>query len=429
MKVSTTTAAIVLTLCAAGASAENWDDRVQIRGYGTLGVVHSDEDQADFVSMPLLQTDGAGHTDAWSTAVDSRVGLQIDVNLTERLSAVVQLVSEATSNNTWDGDPNPHFTPSLEWANLSYKVTDDLSVRAGRIVLPFLSYAEFRKVGFAQHWLRAPVEVYGMVPFTSSDGADVSYRLHTGDAINTLRAHYGYQSLRTEAVTGQTRSWGVNDSFERGALMLRAAYMRIHFEAAGPGFQPLVNTFALLAGTSPAGQNAGAIARALGRQFDPALGQDVRLYGVGASYDPSDWFVMGEVVREESHGIVGKDTAGYVSFGGRFGSWTPFATYARVKFDDRSGDYAVPLAGLPPPAVGLGGALNGIIRNFTDVDTSQQSLALGLRWDLHGNFALTAQFDHIALDDGSVGQLSNIQPGFRPGGNLNLLSVTLDYVF
>lgn len=429
MKVSPLTAAIALMLGATAANAANWDDRIQVRGYGTVGVVHSDEDQADFVSMPMLQTEGAGHTDSWSTNVDGRAGLQIDAKLTERLSAVVQLVSEAAGNNTCDGDPNEQFVPSLEWANLSYKVTDDLTVRAGRIVLPFLSYAEFRKVGFAQHWLRAPVEVYGMVPFTSSDGADVSYRLHAGDAINTLRAHYGYQSLRTEDVTAQIRAWGVNDSFERGALMLRAAYMDIRFDTPGPGFQPLVNTFVMLAGASPAGQNAAPIARALGRRFDPSLGQEVRLYSLGASYDPGDWFVMGEVVREESDGIVGKDTAGYVSLGGRFGSWTPYATYARVKFDDRSGDYAVPLAGLPPPAVALGATFNGIIRNFTDANASQQSIALGVRWDLRSSFALTAQFDHIALDDGSVGQLANFQPGFRPGGNLNLLSITLDYVF
>jgi hypothetical protein len=127
MKVSPLTAAIALMLGATAASAANWDDRVQVRGYGTLGVVHADEDQADFVSMPMLQTEGAGHTDSWSTKVDSRTGLQIDAKLTQRLSAVVQLVSEGASNNTWDGDPNEQFVPSLEWANLSYKVTDDLT--------------------------------------------------------------------------------------------------------------------------------------------------------------------------------------------------------------------------------------------------------------------------------------------------------------
>src|SRR5215212_5394486 len=112
--------------------------------------------------------------------VDSKQALQLDVKFTQRLSATVQLLSEGVSNNSWDGETNSNFVPSLEWANLSYKVTDELSLRAGRIVLPLMMGAEYRKVGFAQHWIRPPVEAYGLVPFASSDGFDVSFRKTVG---------------------------------------------------------------------------------------------------------------------------------------------------------------------------------------------------------------------------------------------------------
>ena len=42
-------------------------------GFGTLGVVHSDQPLADFTASPFEGV-GAGHTRAWSPAVDSLIG-------------------------------------------------------------------------------------------------------------------------------------------------------------------------------------------------------------------------------------------------------------------------------------------------------------------------------------------------------------------
>ncbi len=429
MKISPLAAAIALTLYAAGASAANWDDRINVRGYGTLGVVHSDEDQADFVTMPRAQPEGAGYTDAWSTDVDSRVGLQVDIQLTERLSGVAQLVSEAVSNNSWNGDPNESYVPSLEWANLSYKVSDDFTVRGGRIVLPFLSIAEFRKVGFAQHWVRPPVELYGLIPFASSDGVDLSHRTSLAGGFNTARVHYGYQSSRNATGNSQAEIWGVNDTFEHGALTLRAAYMHVFFDTPGPCFAPLFDTFVGLSGPGAAGQAAAAVARQLQNQFDPSGGQEIDLYSVGVGYDPGRWFALSEMMRAESDGLVGSNYAGFVSGGYRFGSFSPYATYSRVSIDDRSGKYGVPLAGLSPPAAGVGRAINNIIGTFTSDDGSQQTYAVGLRWDFHRNFTLKTQYDHVAPDAGGAGQLQNVQPGYELGGSVNVFSIAVDYVF
>lgn len=360
--------ATAIALAASSASASSVDDMFDLRGYGTLGFVHSDNDKADFVSAPLTQGKGAGYTDSWSANVDSRVGLQLDANFTDRFSAVVQIISESNANNTWDGDTNEDYRPSLEWANLSYRVTDDLTVRAGRIVLPFLSVAEFRKVGFAQHWVRPPVETYGNVPFTSSDGADVTYRSKVGGAINTVRAHYGYQPLRLSAIKAQVKAWGVNDTVEIDALTLRAAYMLVSVDPVAAGDGNL----------------------------------EIKHYGAGFTYDPSNWFVMGEFMREEQDSGGGTDS-GYISGGVRIGKFTPYATYSTTKALEVS-------------------ALSG-------VKDGQQSVGLGLRWDFMGNFALKGQYDQISLDDGSTGKFTNIQPGFELGGDTNLFSVTLDYVF
>src|SRR5882757_6923325 len=142
LKLTKIAVAVAMTLAVATASAADLSDMFSIRGYGTSGMVHSDEDQADFVSSPMIGQRGAGFSDDWSADVDSRLGLQIDMTFSDRFTGVVQLISESKYNNSWDGDANKRYFPSLEWANLSYKVTDNLTVRGGRIVLPLLMLGE-----------------------------------------------------------------------------------------------------------------------------------------------------------------------------------------------------------------------------------------------------------------------------------------------
>jgi hypothetical protein len=52
-----------------------------------------------------------------------------------------------------------------------------------------------------------------------------------------------------------------------------------------------------------------------------------------------------------------------------------------------------------------------------------------MRWDFTKNFDFKLQCDHTRLGPGSPGTLINTQPGFRPGGTLNLFSATVDFVF
>lgn len=426
---STALAAAVALSVSAGAQAREFTDIFTLRGYGTAGAAYSDEDRADFVSTMYVQPEGAGYSDTVSTAVDTKNALQLDMTFTERFSGVVQIISEGINNNTWDGDANKRFFPSLEWANLSYRVTDDLTVRAGRIVSPFLMSAEYRKVGFASHWLRPPVEVYGAQPYTSSDGADATYRSNLGGTVNTLRAHYGKQALRSETFKAGVEVWGVNDAVEVGALTVRAAYVDIAFRTTEDQLGPLFNMFVQGASAVPGAAAAVLEAQRLHSVYNPYLGQDLQQYTVGFSYDPGDWFVMGEIVETDSKGLVASSTSGYVSGGYRWNKLTPFATYARTKSHERS-EPGIPTAGLPLQLAGLAGIIDSTLADLRNGQiTSQQTISLGVRWDLASSFALKAQYDYVDLERGSLGMLVNHQPDFQRGGNLNVLSIALDFVF
>ncbi len=54
---------------------------LSVNGYGTLGVVHSNDDNADYVA-DLFRPNGPGHTRKWSADVDSRIGLQVSSRIT-----------------------------------------------------------------------------------------------------------------------------------------------------------------------------------------------------------------------------------------------------------------------------------------------------------------------------------------------------------
>src|ERR1700729_1828568 len=113
-------------LVACAASDDASASLFSFSGFGTLGVVHSSESEADFTNS-TFKPNGAGFTRAWSADVDSRLGAQVMANVTSQLSAVVQVISEQLYDNT--------YRPHVEWANIKYQFTPEFSVRVGRTVL------------------------------------------------------------------------------------------------------------------------------------------------------------------------------------------------------------------------------------------------------------------------------------------------------
>src|SRR4051812_42720309 len=105
-----------LTLAAAAvlaASAHAQETpNVSFSGYATLGAAHSDNRDADYLA-DVFKPNGPGHTHAWSWDVDSRAGLQATANLTSRISAVVQVITQQDYRNS--------YRPAVEWANVKYQ--------------------------------------------------------------------------------------------------------------------------------------------------------------------------------------------------------------------------------------------------------------------------------------------------------------------
>ncbi len=383
-------------------------------GYGTLGVVHSSEDNADFVVDPF-RPNGPGHTRNWSADVDSRMGGQVTANFTRQLSAIVQVIAEQRSDNS--------YAPQVEWANIKYQVTPDFAVRAGRIVLPIFLVNDSRKIGYSNPWVRPPIEVYGLVPVTSNDGVDASWRFTVGESTDTVQMTYGNSAPKfparpnADAGTATVKgTFGFVNTLEYGSATARVSCGRTRVTI--PTLDPLFAAF----------RQFGPEGIAISDKYD-ANNKRVTFVGLGASYDPGNWFVTGEWSRVDVRSFVGRKSAWYVSGGYRFGKLTPSITYSELKAESNTSDPGLTVAVLPAFLAGPAAVLNATLNAILGSTAVQNTVSVGGRWDFFMNVALKLQYDHVSLGAGSPGTFSNLQPGFQPGGKVRVFSAAFDFVF
>ena len=353
----------VAVLCTArSAYADDFLSMFTLSGFGTLGATYSSLHTADYTGGPF-EPAGAGGSRHIDFAGDSRLGVQLTAKFTNRLSAFVQVVSHENYDNS--------FTPELEWANLNYAFTPDINLRVGRIELPTFLTSDYRAVGYANPWVRVPIELYDMEPITNSDGVDGSYRMHIGAVTNTVHVVYGAStfhiapgSLRTQG----TGIFGVFDTAEYRALTTHFGYLHAHVSVPFASHLP------------------------------------VSVYSAAASLDMERWFVQAELARETVSGLTPGYVAGYATAGLRVGKFTPYLTYAAEHSLDR------PM--LSPNSNG-----------------GQRSASAGVRWDFAKNLDMKVQYDRVWTPAGSSGLFMNEQPDFQLGSGTNVVTATLDFVF
>ncbi|MED5389677.1 MAG: hypothetical protein VX793_12535 [Pseudomonadota bacterium] len=281
----------------------NWSDRISVNGFVTYGVTRHDVHRRDNNGDPIAYIDRT--TDTVSHRELSRAGVQFNADISDRTSATVQVLARGKD----------HYDAEVQWAYLSHDLSPSLSLRAGRMVLPFFMHTQYNNVGYAYHWATLPGEAYDVVPFDTMEGVDLSWNVNTGPVSHRLNLYggatdvpsfslpapvvYEVNDLAGINLTSQWRDWTSWLSYSHAEVTLDLT------DLAGPTGLPVAALEA------------------------PVSLDDAQTYisSVGLQYDNGAVVLMAERTQLGIEGWFPTKWGGYVSAGYRFGPWMPHLTW------------------------------------------------------------------------------------------------------
>ena len=392
--------AALLAAMAMPAQAQS-NDMFTFSGFATVGVVGTNTDGAHYVMPGQVR----GATKDFSGEVDSKLGLQLNGRFSPMFSGTVQLLSKQ------NGDGN--FTPGLEWGFLKAQLTQGVAVRAGRMGAPFFAVSDFRDVGYANTWLRPPLEVYGQVPFSHFDGADLSYQTSLGGATVNLQL-YGGQAKDTYERTDIKfkKMAGFNSTAEFDGFTLRLGHVEGKVTVESATLNQLV--------TGLRGVPMAAVS-SVAEQLS-ATDKKASFTGVGVSFDQGNFVGSFEYTMRRCECYIADTNGWYATLGYRVGKFTPYGTVTQLKVDSSNVNNTIPL-GVNTQLTTLKLTVDGLVATQ---HVAQKAVGVGLRWDLMRNVALKAQYDRVKPE--TIGLFTADQAGFG-GKNVNVYSLAVDTVF
>lgn len=284
---------------------------------------------------------GKGIDNHISFSPDSKAAVQFDYQVNSNIDAVVQMQSA--------GDNDYQLT--TPWAFLRYNVSPSTKIRVGRMVAPIYLYADSIDVGYTYPWARPPVEMYGTAPI-NYQGVDLLQNFNFGHWNNTLQFLYGDNNGDVSGVSVKGNYLaGVGLTLNNDAWTIRTSYTHADNVVIGGGGQS--------AGPGAIDYLSGAVRFDDGALFALVEGKHVRTNGkLNDSLPTVDGF--------------------YTTLGYQIDAFMPYATWAKA--------YSVDDGNLP-----------------TFLKQSQQSLSLGLRYNLTDKVVIKGEATKYSNFDGTPG--------------------------
>jgi hypothetical protein len=409
---------LALPLAASTAYAQDGSGfpAVKVSGFGTGAITYADTSKADFVRP----NQASGSSRDFRTGIDSNLGLQADMPVNSWLSLTAQgLVRK---------DAEEGYGAELTWAFAKARISDELSVRIGRVGLPVFMISDYRNVGYANTMLRPPAEVYSQVPFNSVDGVDLTWQHAFGDTSVTTQLAYGnVKSPLSGGIHAKGKKvTALNVSAEHGPFTIRAGHA-----IADITIDDSTSLNTLLAGLRAAG--AGYRFAQLAPLADEIQANEKRgaFSSLGLAMDWNNIVVQTEFAKRKTKTYINDTTSWYVMGGYRIGKILPYVSHASLKIDSAIVN-TVPAAcpaGYPAACTPTLQQLGAGVRRLPNVGVGQgeqSTNSIGMRWDFASSVALKAQIDRVKPKNGT-GLFVNVQPGFKD--SVTVGAVALDFVF
>ncbi len=397
-------------------------DSVQFHGFGTLGLATSDQNGPVFLrdASEIKGAESGGNP----LYTDSRVGLQADWAVSQRLTFVVQ--------GTYAPRAVENVNQNLQWLFMRYNISRDWTVRVGRVGSDIFALTDQENVGFTYPWVRPPAEVYGFMPIYSMDGTDLQFQHQVG------RGTFYAKSFVFEAKPsyflddpqlGSTAAtqldfhpvFGGNLGYKVGNLTLRFSGATTVDHAPISLLNNALNQAAVLAPFDPL----------FGRLPTVAEFQNTRtaFYDVNATYDSDTWYVTTELTHTYYQSLAKPNkNAGYLTIGHYYGQdnqWLPFINFAKVD-PTRKSLYLNPIAGSPAQVVAIADLLNTAY--FDQTGENQQTWSIGVKYNVTQKSDLKFQVDNVKVFGSNYADWNTVNGVPRTSG-VTIFSATYDWVF
>ncbi len=326
-------------------------------------------------------------------------GLQASADLSEGLSATIQLYADGAEN----------FDVEARWAYLSYAISDNTTINAGRLVLPIFYKSEYEKVGYAYNPATLPLSVYSPLEFSVVEGLRLNNVSNWG--MWTISSALLYGNWDGDIFVSSNNAFvGGNAVKDILSLSIEANYDWLTLFAGGiisdtefTGLDQNVINASIDAAITLNPQIVAALEAGLVSLDDfEQLKQRVSLsdkrgkyYYFGLDLDYQDWLFTAEYAH---YGIEdSSDTfndAWYATFGRRMEDWT--LLYTHQDYDQPQQDTYIEVLDLNPIAQGVG---VGIIDTFGVQDFKLD--VISVRYDFHPSAAFKLDlFNYDAAKQG-----------------------------
>ncbi len=388
-------------------------DRFKFHGFATFGALKSGTDNLGY----RRDISGEGVYDRdWSLKPDSRLGLQANASLTGELDAIVQLIIKDRKENG--------IEESLEWAYLRYRLTSQVTVRAGRVGIELFMLSDYRDLGFAYLWVRPPIEYYAPIAFDYLDGVDISYSAPLGSGTLRMALFAGNSDAPLDYNDDGDKLllnniWGLMAGWEWDNWQVRFTVASAELD---DDIDKTLGLKALTDALSTAALNGWVDAALLSEQLNDNE-EDIAYYSMGVSYDKNPWFIQTEVMYIDSaHNVLGSYFSRYLSVGFRAGETTLYTTIAK-------GGQAESKKSIPIPPAPIFEPLRQTLQTLYDYNyIDQKTASIGVRWDIRYDLALKSQWDRTWIEE-SGGLLWDQKLGPSEEETVDTYSINLNYIF
>ena len=391
-------------------------------GFASFGLTYAKSDEFEFRSS-LINSPREG----LSWQADTIVGLQMNSRLDEKFDFVGQVILQ---------DRNDYaVTNLLELAFIRYQMNRNWSARVGRFSTNSYLLTDYRYVRHVQAWVRPPLEMYSQTgSLGNMNGLQINYVKDVNFGTLKVSGSIGRSEFRNDRDDGKFRI--TYQDINSLTIELQTSQWRVQAAHITAILDDLI--FTGVEEVRNLDLTIPLIFRPLAFEIQSTLlpeGARASYSSVGAIYQGDELEFIAEIADYDSQWAMSQSSKqGYVSLAYRFDDFIAFITASfvnRKKFpqiiDFEQAEQDFPPA-LYEQVLLLSADADNILRS-SSID--QDSISIGLRWDINLDWALKLQFDHNRINDSGSGLFSLLGDANAPREKrrFNVVNLSLTTTF